>query len=97
LALMGRDDRALAEALALWRDRAPESLPMQSAAATLALRTGRTRAARRELEAMLRDGGTRGWSAAFWVLGTGSRDPALSAQVPGQLLERGAIPEKPTA
>src|SRR5690606_15780598 len=96
-ALMGRDDRALAEALALWRDRAPESLPMQSAAATLALRTGRTRAARRELEAMLRDGGTRGWIAAFGVLGTGSRDPALSARVLGQLLDRGAIPDQPTA
>lgn len=96
-ALMGRDDRALAEALALWRKRAPESLSMQAASATLALRTGRAGAARRELESMLRDDPLRGWMAAFGVLGTGSRDQALSARVLGQLFERGAIPDSPMA
>src|SRR5690554_5500114 len=50
-ALMGRDDGALGQALALWRERAPESVAMQAAGATLALRTGKTRAARRQLEA----------------------------------------------
>ena len=96
-ALMGRDDRALAEALRLWRQRAPESLGMQGASATLALRTGRARQARRELEAMLGDGGNRGLLAAFAVLGTGSRDPALSARVLGQLFDRGALPTRPEA
>ena len=96
-ALMGRDDRALKEALALWSDRAPESFPMQAARATLALRAGRARAARRELEAMLADGGARGWLTAFQVLGTGSRDPALSARVLGQLFDRGVLPEQPMA
>src|SRR5690606_39242694 len=80
-ALMGRDDRALKEALALWSRRAPESVAMQGAKATLALRTGQVRTARRELESMLREGGARGWLAAFSVIGTGSRDPALSARV----------------
>ena len=94
-ALMGRDDRALGEALALWRERAPESLGMQAAGATLALRTGKARAARRGLEAMLREGGARGWLAAFGVIGTGSRDPALSARVLGQLFDRGALPTEP--
>ncbi|WP_243708153.1 tetratricopeptide repeat protein [Luteimonas arsenica] len=91
-ALMGRDDRALKEALALWSRRAPESVAMQGAKATLALRTGQVRAARRELESMLREGGARGWLAAFSVIGTGSRDPALSARVLGQLFDRGALP-----
>ena len=96
-ALMGHDDRALAEALALWRRRAPETLGMKGAAATLALRTGKERAARRELEAMLREGGARGWLAAFAVLGTGSRDPALSARVLGELFGRGVLPTQPMA
>ncbi|GGK00586.1 membrane protein [Luteimonas terricola] len=96
-ALMGRDDRALKEALELWRKRAPETLAMRAADATLALRTGKQRAARRGLEALLRDGGARGWLSAFAVLGTGSRDPALSARVLGQLFERGALPTEPMA
>src|SRR5690606_8803831 len=96
-ALMGRDDRALGEALGLWRARAPETVGMQAAAATLSLRTGRTRAARRELESLLRTGGARGWLSAFAVLGTGSRDPELSARVLGQLFDRGALPTGPMA
>ena len=96
-ALMGRDDKALAEALGLWRARAPESLPMQGAGATLALRTGKARAARRTLEAMLRDGGARGWLVAYGVLGTGSRDPALSARILRQLFGRDALPTGPLA
>lgn len=96
-ALMGRDDRALREALGLWRSRASESIPMQGAAATLALRTGKARAARRELEALLRGGDPRGWLTAFHVLGTGSRDPELSARVLGQLFDRGALPTAPMA
>ncbi|MBJ6980078.1 tetratricopeptide repeat protein [Luteimonas sp. MC1782] len=96
-ALMGRDDGALKEALALWSARAPESLGMQGARATLALRTGRARVARRELESMLRDGGARGWLAAYSVLGTGSRDPELSARVLGQLFERDVLPTSPIA
>ena len=96
-ALMGRDDAALREALALWSARAPESIGMQGARATLALRTGRARAARRELESLLREGGARGWLAAYAVLGTGSRDPELSARVLGQLFDRDALPTSPMA
>ena len=96
-ALMGRDDAALEEALALWSARAPESIGMQGARATLALRTGRARAARRELESLLREGGARGWLAAYAVLGTGSRDPELSARVLGQLFDRDALPTSPMA
>src|SRR5690606_13074254 len=96
-ALMGRDDAALKEALALWSARAPESIGMKGARATLALRTGKLRAARRELESLLRDHGPRGWLTAFSVLGTGSRDPALSARVLDQLFDRDALPTDPGA
>ncbi len=91
-ALMGRDDAALRQALDLWRERAPQSVGMKGAAATLALRTGKGRAARRELESLLRDDGREGMLAAMAVLGTGSSDQALSAQVLGQLFDRDAIP-----
>lgn len=96
-ALMGRDDAALEDALRLWSDRAPESIGMQGARATLHLRKGNARAARRELEKLLREGGARGWMAAYAVLGTGSRDPALSAGVLGQLFDRDALPTSPMA
>ena len=38
IALLANDDERAAEALALWRKRAPESLAMRGASATLALR-----------------------------------------------------------
>ena len=70
---------------------------MQGARATLYLRRGNARGARRELERLLREGGARGWLSAYAVLGTGSRDPALSARVLGQLFEREALPTTPMA
>ncbi|HEY4528977.1 MAG TPA: tetratricopeptide repeat protein [Luteimonas sp.] len=96
-ALMGRDDARLEEALRLWSGRAPESIGMQGARATLFLRQGNARAARRELEKLLREGGARGWMSAYSVLGTGSRDPALSARVLGQLFDRDVLPTSPMA
>src|SRR5690606_19779196 len=47
IALLGKDDRTAAAALALWRPRAPASLAMRAAAATLALPNGRRRRALR--------------------------------------------------
>jgi tetratricopeptide (TPR) repeat protein len=70
---------------------------MKGAAATLALRTGKAGAARRELESLLRDDGRPGLLAAMAVLGTGSSDQALSAKVLGQLLDREAIPHESLA
>ncbi|MBB1473918.1 tetratricopeptide repeat protein [Luteimonas sp. MC1782] len=96
-ALMGRDNAALADALGLWRQRAPESAGMKGAAATLALRTGKSRAARRELESLLREDGREGLLTAMSVLGTGSSDQALSAEVLGELFDRGAIPRESLA
>ena len=93
IALLGQDDRLSAEALALWRKRAPESLPMRAAEATLALRSGRQRVAERELKALMRDPDPAGWRHALSVLATGARDPAVSAKLMGRLFDAGAVPD----
>lgn len=92
IALLGHDDRRAGEALALWRARAPRTLDMQAAEATLALRNGRQREARRTLETMLQDPSGRGWRHAVLVLGA-ARDPALSARVLRQLVAGDAVPD----
>jgi tetratricopeptide (TPR) repeat protein len=93
IALLAGDDAASGSALALWRDRAPVSLAMRAAEATVALRAEDGVRARRELEALLRDRDPRGWRHALSVLGTGARDPRLAADVLGQLVDAGAIPD----
>ena len=55
IALLANDDVRAAEALALWRQRAPQSLAMRSADAALALRKGDAATARRQLAALMRD------------------------------------------
>lgn len=92
IALLGNDDRRAAEALALWRARAPRTLDMQAAEATLALRNGRQREARRTLEAMLQESSGRGWRHVALVLGA-ARDPTLSARVLRQLVSGNAVPD----
>ncbi|PBJ82741.1 hypothetical protein CMZ84_11470 [Lysobacteraceae bacterium NML93-0399] len=93
IALLAGDDRRAAQALDLWRHNAPGSLPMLAAEATLSLRNGRDRAARRQLEALLRSGDPAGWRHAFTVLGTGARDQAQGARILGQLVDGDAIPD----
>jgi tetratricopeptide (TPR) repeat protein len=92
IALLANDDARSRKALALWQARAPRSLAMRAAEATLALRAGDGRRARTELDALLRDPDERGWRYALSVLGGGGRDPELSARVLGQLVDEGAIP-----
>ncbi|MEZ0469461.1 tetratricopeptide repeat protein [Luteimonas salinilitoris] len=94
IALLANDDALAGEAIKLWKLRAPRSLPMRSAEATWLLRGGRERAARRELEAMLRDPDPDGWRHALAALGSGTRDPAASAKVLGRLIDAGAIPDR---
>ncbi|WP_101925237.1 MULTISPECIES: tetratricopeptide repeat protein [Luteimonas] len=93
IALLAGDDRRAADALALWRRNAPDSLPMRAAEATLSLRDGRDRAARRQLEALLRSPDPSGWRHAFTVLSGGGRDPAQAARILGQLVDGDAIPD----
>ncbi|QNH22466.1 membrane protein [Xanthomonas sp. GW] len=94
IAMLANDNAAAAQALALWRQRAPESLPMRSAEASLALRNGNLRQARGLLVALLRDKDARGWRYALVALVSGNRDPEVAAKVLDQLLDANAIPDQ---
>ena len=94
IALLANDDVRAAQGLKLWRQRAPQSMAMRGAEAALALRKGNVAAARRELDALLRDKEDMGWRYALTVLGSGGRDPALSAKLLGELVDTGSIPGK---
>jgi tetratricopeptide (TPR) repeat protein len=94
ISLLANDDARATRALKLWKQRAPTSLAMRAAQATLALRDGRERPARRELESLLRDPDPQAWRYALTALGSGGRDPALSAKLLGQLLDDKALPNE---
>lgn len=91
IALLANDDGRARQALGLWQRRAPASMAMRMAAATLDLREGNARRARRELQALLRDPDPEAWRYAVAAL-SGGRDPAVTGAVLGQLLEDKALP-----
>lgn len=93
IALLANDDERAGEALRLWAQRAPRSIEMRGIEATWLLRTGRERAARRELVSLLRDPDPAGWRHALAALGTGSRDPEDASRLLGRLVDSGAIPD----
>jgi tetratricopeptide (TPR) repeat protein len=92
IALLANDDASATKALKLWRQRAPQSLAMRAAEAALALRKNDATGAQRELDALLRDKEDMGWRYALTVLGSGGRDPALSARLLDGFVDAGAIP-----
>ncbi|MGV8961199.1 MAG: tetratricopeptide repeat protein [Stenotrophomonas sp.] len=94
IAMLADDDARAREALVLWAKRDPASLGMHSTRAALALRTGDLRLAKRELLGLLRTPGPDGWRFALLALAGGSRDPAASAKVLGELVDAGAIPDE---
>ncbi len=94
IALLADDDAHAADALKLWRARAPRSLAMRAAEATLALRRNDVGGARRELSALLRDQDPDGWRHVLVVLGSDAKDPELQAKLLGELVEAGAIPDQ---
>lgn len=94
IAMLANDSAAAAQALSLWRQRAPESLAMRSAEASLALRSGNLRQARSLLVALLRDKDSRGWRFALIALVSGNRDPEVAAKALDQLLDANAIPDQ---
>lgn len=94
IAMLADDDARATQALALWAQRDPGSLGMRSTRASLALRQGELRKARRELLGLLRDRDPRGWRFALVALAGGGRDPAVPAQVLGELVDAGAIPDR---
>ena len=92
IALLADDAPRAAQALALWRQRAPGSLAMRAAEATVSLRRNDASAARRQLEALLRDRDPNGWRYALAALGSG-KDPRASAALLAQLVDAKAIPD----
>ena len=94
IALLANNDARAAQGLALWRARAPDSLAVHAAEATLALRRNEARVARRELEFLLADQGDIGWRHALAALGSGGKDPKLAGTLLGELVDDHAIPDK---
>ncbi|MDB6163949.1 MAG: hypothetical protein JWL98_1381 [Xanthomonadaceae bacterium] len=94
IALLADDDARAGEALALWRARAPGSLPMRAAAATLALHRHDESSARAQLEALLRGKEAGSWRYALVALAGGAKDPVLAARLLGELVDAGAIPNQ---
>jgi predicted Zn-dependent protease len=98
IALLADDDAGASAALKLWRERAPRSLAMRAAEATLSLHRNDERAARRELEALMRDSDQAatadGWRYALTVLGSGVKDPRLSARLLAGFVDRNMIPNQ---
>ena len=92
IALLADDRARAADALSLWRQRAPGSLAMRAAEATVSLRRNDAATARRQLEALLRDRDRNGWRYALAAFG-GAKDPRTSARLLGQLLDDKAIPD----
>ena len=94
IALLANDDARAAEGLALWRERAPDSLAVHAAQATLALRRNDAKLARRELEVLLADKGDIGWRHALLALGSGGKDPKLAGRLLDDLVDDRKIPDR---
>jgi Flp pilus assembly protein TadD len=94
IALLAKDDKRAAEALALWRKQGGEGLNLAAAEAVLAIRRGDERAARKYLKQLLQAPGDSGWRQALGVLSGGARDPKQSARLLERLVKDGSIPNK---
>ncbi|KRG67373.1 tetratricopeptide repeat protein [Pseudoxanthomonas dokdonensis] len=92
IALLANQDRQAGEALQLWHQRAPSSLAMRGAEATLALRQGKRRNARKVLAGLMSAPDPLGWRYALTALASGGKDPSLSARVLRDLVADDAIP-----
>ncbi|MEO6137143.1 MAG: tetratricopeptide repeat protein [Luteimonas sp.] len=94
LALLANDDARAATAIALWRQRAPNALSLHAAEATLSLRRHDAPSALAQLETLLRSKDADGWRYAVAALGSGSgsKDPQVTAQLLGGLIDAKAIP-----
>ena len=94
IALLANNDKQAAEGLALWKQRAPNSLAAHAAEATLALRRNDVRLAKQELRVLLADKGDIGWRHALAALGSGGKDPKLAGKLLAEFVDEQAIPDK---
>jgi tetratricopeptide (TPR) repeat protein len=92
LALLANDDARAATAIALWRQRAPNALSLHAAEATLSLRRHDAAGALAQFETLLHSKDADGWRYAVGALGSASKDPQLTAQLLGELIDAKAIP-----
>jgi len=90
IALLAKDEERAARALELWREQGGEGVDILAAEATLAMRRGQDRAARRHLLRLMAT--PDGWRQALGVLGAGARDPEQAAKLLEYLIDRDAIP-----
>ncbi len=90
---VGLAERATRIAMLADDEAAPGALAVRGTRASLALRQGDTRLARKELLAVLRSREPRAWRYAVLALATGGRDPAAPATVLDQLVDANAIPD----
>ena len=93
IAMLADDAGRAEQALALWAQRDPSSVAVRGTRGALAMRNGDAKLARKELLAVLRSPEPRAWRYALLALATGGRDPAVPAQVLGQLVDANAIPD----
>ena len=95
IALLANEDALARESYGLWQSLAPQqSAPRQAVVATLALRAGDRRVARRELQGLLADGGD-GWKHVLAALiGAVGKQPKLVVAVLDDLVDDGALPDK---
>ena len=93
IALLAGDDARSAQALALWRARAPASPALHAAGLALALRRDDARAARTEFAALLDPRQADGWRHALAALDSG-RNPELAATLVGEAVDQGRLPEQ---
>ncbi|HWS77493.1 MAG TPA: tetratricopeptide repeat protein [Thermomonas sp.] len=94
IALLANEDALARESYALWHALAPQQgAPRQAVAATLALRAGDKRAARRELQALMRAGGD-GWKHVLGALiGAVGTQQKLVVAMLDELVEDGPMPD----
>ena len=94
IALLANEDALAREGYALWQALAPrQSAPRQAVAATLALRAGEKRAARRELRALM-GAGNDGWKHVLAALiGAVGTQPKLVVAMLAGLVDDGELPD----
>ena len=95
IALLANEDALARQGYALWQALAPQpSESRQAVAATLALRAGDKRAARRELRALLATG-DNGWKHVLaGLIGAVGKQPKLVVTLLGDLVDDNALPNR---
>ena len=95
IALLANEDTLARQSFDLWRSLAPQaSVARQAVAATLDLRAGKRRSARRELQGLLASGDD-GWKQVLSALiGAVGQQPKLVVDVLGDLVDDRSMPNK---